>query len=42
MAKIYADLIIEGVKSITDVPSSIKDSVISILSQMGVSIDEVH
>lgn len=42
MAKIYADLIIKGVKSITDVPDNIVEDVLSVLLQLGVSIDEVH
>lgn len=35
MAKIYADLIMKGEKTINDVPKRLKDEVIGILTEAG-------
>lgn len=37
MAKVYADLIMKGVKTIDDVPDKLKDEVLEILAENGYS-----
>ena len=39
MAKIYADLIRKGVKKIDDVPAKLKDDVIQILNDWGITTE---
>lgn len=40
MAKVYADLIMKGKKTISDVPAKLKDDVIQILVDAGFVWDE--
>ena len=39
MAKIYANLIVKGKKTLEDVPESIRDAVEAVLVEMGHSIE---
>lgn len=39
MAKVYADLIRKGVKKIDDVPAKLKDDVIQILNDWGITTE---
>ena len=40
MAKIYANLIIKGMKTLSDVPKHLRDAVISILEESGYPIHD--